>query len=57
VKAVERSGVRTGWRRNYQVDIEWKDGKVTDYQISSTDPRPVTVRVNGETMIVKAVKL
>lgn len=44
-------------RGNCEVDIEWKDGKVTNYRVSSTEPRTVTVRVNGETKQVKPVKL
>lgn len=36
-------------RGNYQVDIEWRDGQVVRYRITSpTQPR-VTVRVNGVT--------
>jgi len=44
-------------RGNFQVDIEWKDGKVTSYRIASSDRRKVTVRVNGETKTVKAERL
>jgi alpha-L-fucosidase 2 len=43
-------------RGNFQVDIEWKDGKVSDFRITSPEPRDVTVRVNGETKTVKAGK-
>jgi alpha-L-fucosidase 2 len=35
-------------RGNFTVDIEWKDGKVTNYRITSPQPREVKVRVNGE---------
>jgi len=44
------SGKVTGLRArgNLQVDIAWKDGKVTDYRIVSSTPHPVKVRVNGE---------
>ncbi|CAG5068087.1 hypothetical protein DYBT9623_00815 [Dyadobacter sp. CECT 9623] len=35
-------------RGNFAVDFEWKDGKVTDYRISSETPRKVVVKVNGE---------
>ncbi len=41
-------------RGNYRVDIQWKDGKVTDYRISSSDPRPVAVRVNGERKTIRS---
>lgn len=49
------SGLRA--RGNFQVDIEWKDGKVTTYRIASAEPREVRVRVNGQTRAVKAEKL
>jgi alpha-L-fucosidase 2 len=44
-------------RGNFQVDIEWKEGHVVKYRVASADPRPVTVRVNGETRKVKAERL
>jgi alpha-L-fucosidase 2 len=34
------------------VDVEWKDGKVTNYRIASPEPREVKVRVNGETKTI-----
>jgi alpha-L-fucosidase 2 len=43
-------------RGGYQVDIEWKDGKVTSYRIAAADRRQVTVRVNGETKAIKCEK-
>jgi alpha-L-fucosidase 2 len=43
-------------RGGYQVDIEWKEGRVTSYRISSTERRQVTVRVNGETKVVRCEK-
>jgi len=36
-------------RGGYMVDIQWKDQQVTNYRISSDQPRRVHVRVNGET--------
>ncbi len=36
-------------RGGYTVDIQWKDGKVTQYRIASPEPRAVRIRVNGET--------
>ncbi len=36
-------------RGGYEVDITWKDGKATSYQIRSPQAREVKVRVNGET--------
>lgn len=41
-------------RGGYELDMEWKDGKVTDYRIRSKQPRDVTVRVNGEVKKAKA---
>jgi alpha-L-fucosidase 2 len=46
------SGLRA--RGNYGVDLQWKDGKVADYRITSAQPRPVTVIVNGETRTAQA---
>jgi alpha-L-fucosidase 2 len=43
-------------RGNFTVDIEWKDGKVTDYHIASPEPREVRVRVNGETKSIMSEK-
>ena len=43
-------------RGNFTVDMEWKEGKVTKYKITSTNPRPVTVMVNGVEKIVNAKK-
>jgi len=39
-------------RGGFEVDIAWKSGKVTDYQVRSKEPREVRVRVNGETKTV-----
>ena len=41
-------------RGNFIVDIEWKDGRVTNYRITSSNPCEVILRVNGETKTVKA---
>ncbi len=41
-------------RGNFTVDFQWQDGTVTDYRITSTQPRPVTIVVNGETKTVRA---
>jgi len=48
------SGKVTGLRARggYQVDFEWKNGKVTDYSISSKRPGKVKVCVNGKTQTV-----
>lgn len=44
-------------RGNFEVDIEWKDGKVTSYRVRSDHRSKVTVRVNGENKIIKAEKI
>jgi alpha-L-fucosidase 2 len=41
-------------RGNFTVDMQWQNGKVTDFRITSAKPRKVTVIVNGETRIVQA---
>jgi alpha-L-fucosidase 2 len=48
------SGKVTGLRARggYQVDFEWKDGKVTDFAIRAKQPGKVRVRVGGETKTV-----
>lgn len=45
-------GIRA--RGNVTVDMEWKDGKVTAYSLTTTtpNPAPVTVVVNGERVLV-----
>lgn len=44
-------------RGGCEVDIAWKDGKVTSYRIASAQPKPVKVRVNGELKTVTPQKL
>ncbi|MEI7726031.1 MAG: glycoside hydrolase family 95-like protein [Bacteroidota bacterium] len=44
-------------RGNCTVDLNWQDGKVTDYRISSPKPGPVTIVLNGETKTVPAQRL
>ena len=41
-------------RGGFEVDIELKDGKVTNYRIASSKPQPVQVRVNGEVKSVNS---
>ncbi len=41
-------------RGNFTVDIEWADGKVTNYRIASPTQRPVKVFVNGQIKTVTA---
>ena len=35
-------------RGGFKVDIEWVDGKVTNYRISGADERQVKILVNGK---------
>jgi alpha-L-fucosidase 2 len=44
-------------RGNFTVDIEWKDGKVTNYRIASPEPREVKVRVNGEMKLMRSKQI
>jgi alpha-L-fucosidase 2 len=44
-------------RGGIEVDIEWKNGKVTNYRLASKDPHPVMVRVDGRTKIIVPEKL
>jgi alpha-L-fucosidase 2 len=41
-------------RGGFTVDMTWKDGKVTDYRITSSQPREVKVRVNGELKTIRS---
>lgn len=40
-------------RGNFTVDMQWKDGKVTDYRVISARPRDVSVVINGKTTKVR----
>ena len=44
-------------RGGFTVDIEWKDDKVINWRIRSTEPCEVKVRINGETKTVKSETL
>jgi len=44
-------------RGGFEVDIIWKDGKVTTYRIASKNGGNAVVRVNGEVKTVKVEKL
>ena len=43
-------------RGGFGVDLEWKDGKVTGYRITSSKPATAKVRVNGELKTVVAAQ-
>ena len=44
-------------RGGFTVDIQWKDGVVTQYRIASPEPREVRIRVNAETKTISACAL
>jgi len=44
-------------RGGFEVDIAWKDGKVTSYRVASNDSRKATVRVNGESKVIQSEKM
>ena len=41
-------------RGGFTVDVTWKDGRVSDYRITSAQPREVAVRIDGETKNVRS---
>jgi alpha-L-fucosidase 2 len=41
-------------RGNFMVDLQWADGKVQEFRVSSEVPRDVTVIVDGEARVVEA---
>ena len=41
-------------RGGFEVDIEWKDGKVTNFRLAASKSQPVQVRVNGEVKTVNS---
>jgi alpha-L-fucosidase 2 len=43
-------------RGGLTVSVQWKDGKVTAYKVSSAEPRTVKLRVNGETREITSQK-
>jgi alpha-L-fucosidase 2 len=43
-------------RGNITVDIEWQGGKVVKYRLTSPNPRPVTLRVNGDVQTITPEK-
>ena len=41
-------------RGGYTVDIQWREGRVSNYRIASTEARQVTIRVHGETKNIQS---
>jgi alpha-L-fucosidase 2 len=44
-------------RGNFTVDMEWKNGKITGYFITSSSPRKVKIKVNGVIKEIMAKKV
>jgi alpha-L-fucosidase 2 len=44
-------------RGNFTVDMSWKDGRITSYRISSSNPKKVKVKVNGKISEIMASRL
>jgi alpha-L-fucosidase 2 len=44
-------------RGGVQVDIEWRNGKVTNYRLASKNPCPVRVRIDGQMKTIVPEKL
>ena len=55
-KAWAAAGSVTGLkaRGGFTVDMQWADGKITTYRITSAEPQTVAVRVNGELKNVRS---
>jgi len=43
-------------RGNFTVDLDWKDGKVTSYKITSPQAKKVKVKVNGKILLINSRK-
>lgn len=56
--AWKASGAAKGLRArgNFTVDMQWKDGKVISYRVTSTIPRKVKIMVNGKLKEIMAEK-
>ena len=44
-------------RGGHHVDLEWKDGKLTNYRIRSEDPTDVKIRINGKSQTIRTQRL
>jgi len=43
-------------RGNFTIDMEWKDGKIINYKVTSSSPRKVKIMVNGSMKEIMAKK-
>ncbi len=43
-------------RGGFELDLEWQDGKVTRYHLTSPKPQAVKIRVNGEVKTIKSTR-
>jgi alpha-L-fucosidase 2 len=43
-------------RGNFTVDMQWKDGKIINYRVTSSSPRKVKIMVNGHLKEIMATK-
>lgn len=50
----EVKGLRA--RGNFTIDMQWKDGRVTNYRVTSAIPRRVKIKVNGKLKEIMAEK-
>lgn len=50
----EVKGLRA--RGNFTVDMQWKDGRVRNYRVTSAIPRRVKIKVNGKLKEIMAEK-
>jgi alpha-L-fucosidase 2 len=48
------SGVRA--RGGFVVNVEWRGGKVVSYRVSSTEPRQVRLRLNGQARTITSAR-
>jgi alpha-L-fucosidase 2 len=44
-------------RGNFTVDMDWKDGKITNYRIASAVPKKVKLKMNGKLTEIMSTKI
>jgi alpha-L-fucosidase 2 len=52
-KSGEVKGLKA--RGNFMIDMKWKDGRVTDYKISSPEKRKIKIKVNGTMKEIRSI--